>query len=584
MSANEISFRIGGEAGQGVESSGAGFCQALTRAGLQVIGVPSYYERIRGGHNFYSIRAANRQEPVWSVRENVDVLIALNAETVSEHVGCVNPGGVIIVDEQINLEPLRPRLEGRDLHLLVVPIKAIAVEHGGEVMTNTAALGVAAAVTGFDVAHMIGVVEDNFRSKGERVVDANRAVIQEAYDLARERYGLLFAQPLGQRQAPPRLSLHCNHAFAMGALVGGCKFMAGYPMTPWSSVLEYMASHAAEWGLVVKHAEDEIAAVNMAVGAAYAGVRAMTGSSGGGFDLMVEGLSLAAITETPLVVFLSQRPGPGTGLSTRTAQGDLFMAIYASHGEFPRIVLAPHTPEEHFYAAARALNLAEKYQCLVIVLSDHYFANTVTSRDRALFDLDAVLDGIERGKWLTPDQLDAMDEYKRFALTEDGISPRAIPGSHPKAVFLTSSNEHQQDGHITEDPQIVVAMANKRLGKLRAIQGEIRPPLRHGPEEADVTLVSWGSSYGPVREAVNVLNEGGQSANMVHFVDLWPFPAEAARQALSGARRTVVVETNITGQLAHLITAEAGIPTPERMNRYDGRPLTYEYIVAHLED
>jgi 2-oxoglutarate ferredoxin oxidoreductase subunit alpha len=584
MSANEISFRIGGEAGQGVESSGAGFCTALTRAGLQVIGVPSYYERIRGGHNFYSIRAANREEPVWSVRENVDVLIALNAETVAEHHGCLNPGGVIIVDEQVNLGPLSAQLEGRDLHLLAVPIKQIAVEHGGEVMTNTAALGIAAAVTGFDVAHMISVIEDNFRSKGERVVDANRAVAQEAYDLAQARYGLLFRQPLGRREAPPRLSLHCNHAFAMGALVGGCKFLAGYPMTPWSSVLEYLAGHAAEWGLVVKHAEDEIAAVNMAVGAAYAGVRAMTGSSGGGFDLMVEGLSLAAMTETPLVVLLSQRPGPATGLSTRTAQGDLFMAIYASHGEFPRIVLAPHTPEEHFYVAARALNLADKYQCLVIVLSDHYFANTVVSCDRSLFDLDAVINGIERGKWLTPEQLDEMDDYKRFALTEDGISPRVIPGSHPKAVFLTSSNEHREDGHITEDPRIVVAMANKRLGKRKAIAEEMRPPLRYGPEQADLTLVSWGSSYGPVREAVNVLNASGQSANMVQFVDLWPFPAQAAREALAGARRAVVAETNITGQLAHLIETEAGIAGLERMRKYDGRPFTYEYILAHLED
>lgn len=581
MSDTEITFRIGGEAGQGVESSGAGFCTALTRAGLHVIGVPSYFERIRGGHNFFTIRAANREEPVWSARENVDVLIALNAETVSEHMGCVNAGGVIIVDEQINLGPLQARLDGRDLHLLAAPIRQIAMQLGGEVMVNTAALGVAAAVTGFDVAHMISVIEDNFGPKGEQVVSANRAVAQQAYNLARERYGLLFPQALGQRQGPPRLSLQCNHAFAMGALVGGCKFMAGYPMTPWSSVLEYMAGHAAEWGLVVKHAEDEIAAVNMAIGAAYAGVRAMTGSSGGGFDLMVEGLSLAAMTETPLAVFLAQRPGPATGLSTRTAQGDLLMAIYASHGEFPRIVLAPHTPEEFFFSASRAMNLAEKYQCLVIVLSDHYLANTVISRDRALFDIDAVT--IERGKWLSPEDLDGMDEYKRFALTEDGISPRVIPGSHPKAVFLTSSNEHREDGHISEDPKMVTAMANKRLGKLKAIRDEMRPPLRHGPTDAELTLVTWGSTYGPALEAVNELNERGQSANLVHLVDLWPFPSQAVRETLAGAKRVVVAETNITGQLAHLLETEASIRVSERMLKYDGRPFTFEYILAHLE-
>lgn len=582
MPANEISFRIGGEAGQGVESSGAGFCQALTRAGLQVIGVPSYFERIRGGHNHYSIRAANREKPVWSVRETVDVLLALNAETVAEHLNCMSPNGVIIVDEDTDLEAMQSELDESDVQLLSVPIKEIAVKHGSDVMTNTAALAVAAAVSGFDVKYMMSVIEDNFRVKGDKIVNANQAVAQEAYDLATDQYGLLVSEALGDRESPPRLSLHCNTAFAMGTLVGGCKFVAGYPMTPWSSVLEYLSGHAAGWGMVVKHAEDEIAAVNMTIGAAYAGVRAMTGSSGGGFDLMTEGISLAAMTETPLVVLLAQRPGPATGLSTRTAQGDLMLAIYAAHGEFPRIVLAPHTPEEHFFAAARALNIAEKYQCLVIVLTDHYFANTVTCRDRSLFDLDAIT--VERGKWITAQELDDMDEYDRFAVTDDGVSPRVIPGSHPKAVFLTTSNEHREDGHISEDPYVVVDQISKRNRKLEGMRSEIRPPLREGPENADLTMVTWGSTYGPALEAMEILNENGGSANMVHFVDMWPFPTRAVQEALSDAKRIVVIEGNITGPLAHLIETHAGIPIQERINKYDGRHFTYEYILAQLED
>ena len=582
MPAQEISFRIGGEAGQGVESSGAGFCQALTRAGLQVIGVPSYYERIRGGHNHFSIRAANRETPLGSVRDAVDVLLALNAETVTEHLNCMNPNGVIIVDEDTDLESLQPELDKSDVQLVRVPIKEIATKHGSEVMTNTAALAVAAAVSGFDVKYMMSVIKDNFQAKGDKIVDANQAVAQEAYALATDQYGLLVAEALGDCEAPPRLSLHSNTAYAMGAIGGGCKFVAGYPMTPWSSVLEYLSGHAAGWGLVVKHAEDEIAAVNMAIGAAYAGVRAMTGSSGGGFDLMTEGISLAAMTETPLVVFLAQRPGPATGLSTRTAQGDLMLAIHAGHGEFPRMVIAPHTPEEHFFAAARALNLAEKYQCLVIVLSDHYFANTVMSRDRSLFDFGAIT--IERGKWITPEELDEMDEYKRFAVTDDGVSPRVIPGSHPKAVFLTTSNEHREDGHISEDPYVVEAQISKRNRKMEGIKGEIRAPLREGPESADLTMVTWGSTYGPALEAMQILNENGGSANMVHFVDMWPFPVEATQEALSDAKRIVVIEGNYSGPLARLIETEARIPIQERINKYDGRHFTYEFILAQLED
>ena len=296
---------------------------------------------------------------------------------------------------------------------------------------------------------------------------------------------------------------------------------------------------------------------------------------------MVEGISLAAITESPLVIFLAQRPGPATGLATRTAQADLLMAIHSSHGEFPRMVIAPHTPEEHFRTACRALNIADKYQCLVLVLSDQQSASSFASREKALFD-PASLE-IERGKWLSTEDLEAQGGYLRYALTDDGVSPRAIPGSHPNAVFLSSGNEHREDGHITEDPAIVRAMAEKRLAKMRGLEGEVRPPLRHGPAQADLTFVSWGSSYGPVLDAVNSLNASGRTANMVHFVDLWPFPKKAALEALGGARRLVAVEGNATAQLASLIRSQTGILIDETILRYDGRGFTTEFILAGLE-
>ena len=372
MAGVDLTFRIGGEAGQGVESGGAGFAKALARGGYQVVGTPDYYERIRGGHNFFTIRVSD--EPVYAVGESVDVLIAMDSESLVRHVSQLTAQSAIVVDEGTKVPA--GALDGYQGVVARLPLLKIATDHGAPVMVNTAALAAAAQLTGFDLEFIVGVIADNFGRKGSEVVEANRQVALATAQMAAERYGQVIQPGLATREQAPQAVLDCNRAFAMGAVMAGCKFAAGYPMTPWSSVLEYLAGQADDYGLVVKHAEDEIAAINMVVGAAHAGVRAMTGSSGGGFDLMVEGLSLAASIEVPLVVYLAQRPGPATGLSTRTAQGDLFMAIYSSHGEWPRIVLAPHTPEEFWASAARAFDLAERYQCLVMVLGDDYGATT----------------------------------------------------------------------------------------------------------------------------------------------------------------------------------------------------------------
>jgi 2-oxoglutarate ferredoxin oxidoreductase subunit alpha len=577
MPVNELSFRIGGEAGQGVESSGAGFCKALTRGGLFVLGVPDYYSRIRGGHNFFTIRVAG--EPVLAMQETIHLLLALNAETITRHVGSLAAGGAIIVDESTPVE--ETALQGHDVHLLRLPMNAIAEAAGDRLMANTAMLAAAAGLTSFDLAHILSVLEDNFRRKGDAVVQANRRVAQAAYDLARERYGAPFPWSLQARPCPPRLTLSGNQAFAMGALMGGCKFAAGYPMTPATPVLEYLAQHAAKWGLLVKHAESETAAANMVVGAAHAGVRALAPTSGGGFDLMTEALSLGAMIETPVVIYLAQRPGPSTGLPTRTAQGDLFLAMHASHGEFPRIILAPHTPEESFACAARAFNLAEKYQCEVIVLSDHYLCGLMQTAEASAFDFAAIQ--IERGKLLSPAEVDALPAYKRYAVTEDGVSPRALPGQSAKAVFLATSDEHTEAGNISEDPVVVVAQMSKRLRKLETARAEMRAPITSGPAGAELTLVTWGSSYGAAREAIELLNARGASANLVQFVDLWPFPVKAARQALAGAKRIVVVEGNATAQFAQLLSAQTGLALAGTVLRFDGRAFTPRYILDHLE-
>ncbi len=575
----DVSFRLGGEAGQGVESSGAGYVQALTHAGFNTFALPNYYSRIRGGHNFFTIRASDR--PVYAVQDTVHVLMAMNAETVERHVDALVPNGVIILDKGVELDDALT--EGRAVNLVRAPLIEIAEEHGSRVMANTAILAVASAIVGLSLDPVLAVIAKNF-GKSAKIADANATVAREAYRWTEENVEISIPWSLHEKpKGAKRIAITGNEAFAMGSIMAGCKFVAGYPMTPATSVLVYAAQHADEWGLVVKHAEDEIAAVNMCVGAAHAGARAMAPTSGGGFDLMAEGLSLAGITETPLVIFLAQRPGPGTGLATRTAQADLPLAIYSGHGEFPRAILAPHTPEEAFRCAARAFNIAEKYQCLVVVLSDHYLASSVWATDTAAFDIASV--EIDRGKLLSAEDLEAMEgEYLRFQITEDGVSPRALPGSHPKAVYLSTANEHREDGHITEDPHISTAMVSKRVRKLDAIAEDIRPPTKYGPEEAEVTFVCWGSSFGPVHEAMERLNENGGSANMVHFVDLWPFPAAAAREALAGANKLVDVEGNATAQFAFMLQAHAGIEVDQKILKYDGRGFTPGYILAAMEE
>lgn len=580
MPSTEMTFKIGGEAGQGVESSGAGFAKSLVRAGWHVFGMQDYYSRIRGGHNFYQIRVSDR--PVYSHVESVDLLLALTQEAVDRHCGEIVEGGGVICEECLEVDCAS--LDQREVSYFPVPLTDIAQEQGGaEVMRNTAALGAAAGLVRFPFEVMASVIEDNFAKKGAEAVQVNLRVAEAAYRYAQEQFADKFDYRLGRVEgAPPRMIMDGNQALSLGALLGGCKFVAGYPMTPATSILQWMATRAERYGVVVKHTEDEIAAIMMIVGAAHMGVRAMAPTSGGGFSLMNEGLGLAGITETPIVIVEAQRPGPATGLATRTEQADLLFVLHASQGEFPRIVLSPGTIEECFEAGWRAFNLAEKYQCPVIVLSDNFLANSVRSIEMGALDFAGVQ--IDRGQLLTKKELDELEgEYLRYAYTESGVSPRALPG-HPRAVFQATGNEHTPDGHLTEEIEPRRLQVEKRLKKLDAAREEIRRPVLYGPKKAEVTLVGWGSTYGPLREAVDVLNAEGASANMLHIRDVWPFPAKALREALDKARRRVMVEGNATGQMAHLLEAYTGVKLDHHVRRYDGRPLSPQYILERLEE
>ncbi len=360
----------------------------------------------------------------------------------------------------------------------------------------------------------------------------------------------------------------------MGALASGLNFISGYPMTPWTSLFNAVSERALEWGVVVEQAEDEIAAINMAVGASFAGARAMTGTSGGGFCLMTETVGMAAMTETPLVCVVAMRPGPSTGLPTRTAQGDLEFVLYAGQDDSPRALLAPGTPAQGYCLAAKAFDLAERYQVPVFILTDQFFADSQATHVAGDFPPVKVESAVVSGPAETP--------YERYAITESGVSPRRLPGFGPELV-VADSDEHTPDGHLTEDLAVRVRMHEKRLRKLVGMAGEMGGISTAGPADAPVTLLCWGSSFGPVKEAVERLNREKVAARMVHLSKLWPFPKEAVAKTLQGSRKLVGVEENATGQLNRLLRQETGLSADHLVLKYDGRPFTPEYILRALQ-
>ncbi len=587
MTINNMTIRIGGAAGDGVESTGVGFCQALARGGLHVFGLPDYYSRIRGGHNFYSIRVS--EQPLYCHEEPVHLLLALTEETIPRHRDKIVEGGAIVYDSNV---VQRTGENSTDLQLLPIPLSDMAKEKAGTALArNTLALGVTAGLTGFDLEPMESVIRQNFARKGQAVVDGNLAAL-EAGCQEGQKYAADFPFKMERiPDAPPRMVLNGTDAFSLGALAGGCRFVAGYPMTPGSLALHWFAAHAAKYGVVLKHAEDEIAAINMAIGAGFVGARAMVPTSGGGFSLMVEALGFAGMTETPVVIYNAQRPGPATGLPTRQGQGDLLFMLHASQGEFPRFLLAPGSHEECFVAGWRAFNLAEKYQTPALVLSDHYLAVAIRTLELDAFDFEAV--EIERGELLDYNGQEEFNgrEYLRYRITDSGVSPRAVPG-HPNAVWVSTANEHDERGAINEEPDNRVAQVEKRMGKMEGMAQEVEGPSWYGPEEAELSFICWGSTYGPLREAVDRLNgedyngqgEFNGRANLLHFVDLWPFPTEAVTAALESARRVVAVEGNATGQLEMLLRARTGRSVDGTIHKYDGRAFTPEYILARVSE
>ncbi|GFK95830.1 2-oxoglutarate oxidoreductase subunit KorA [Fundidesulfovibrio magnetotacticus] len=559
MSASSVTVLVGGEAGQGLVTVGDFLAKALVRAGYEILVVQDYLSRIRGGHNTYCVRVS--PDPVHAPPENVDLLVALDQASLALHGPLLSPGGLALAGEKTDLGGL-PGLN--------VPYSRLCPR---PVHENMAALGVLAGLLCLERSWLEGLITERFAAKGGDEAALNLKVFSDALDWTRES-GASFACLPPPMRREKRLFLNGNEAIALGAMAAGVNFCSFYPMTPATSVAAALVAPGGRMGVLTEQAEDEIAAVNMALGASAAGARVLVPTSGGGFALMVEGVSLAGMIETPLTVVLAQRPGPATGLPTRTEQGDLNLVVHAGHGDFPRAVYAPGTPEQCFDLTFRAVNQAEKWQSPAFVLTDQYLADSY--RAVAPFDLEALppldLPGLE-----TPDP----HGYERYALTENGVSPRLIPGFGEHLVVL-DSDEHTPDGHITEDLGVRVRMVDKRLRKGRGLEADAVAPSLAGDAAPEVLLACWGSSLGACLEAAQTLRERGTSAAVLHFSQVWPLVPESFLPVLEGAGRAVMVEGNPSGQLAKLIRQETGFAFHGLVTRYDGLPFTAGYILARL--
>lgn len=546
---------LGGAAGQGLDSASLLLAKALVRSGRFILAAQHVMSRVRGGHNNVRLRISH--EPIEAPADRFHLLAAMTEESVALHRARLYPEASILADAAWNL-PAEPGL-------LAVPFRDLASR---PVFHNTVLLGILSAALGLAEESFVTLLSEQFQDKGEETVAANLQAFRHGREWGQAQ-GLQLPVPPPAPGAAPRLVLNGNQAAFLGAVAAGVHFCAYYPMSPSTSLSEALAGAGAAAGIVVEQAEDEIAAANMAIGAAYGGARAIVPTSGGGFALMTEAVSLAGVMEAPVVFFVAQRSGPATGLPTRTEQADLDLVLYAGHGEFPRAILAPDNPESLFRLTYAAFDLAEQAQTPVFVLSDQFLADGYhTAEPFSLKGLPPITD---------PDLSDDNPEgYERYSLRFGAVPPRRIPGAG-KTLVLWDSHEHEPSGHITESAITRVAQQTRRLSKLAVLRERSIAPTYLGAEAPDTLLVSWGSPNGAVRELVRTWEGPGTLAALT-FTQVWPLQPEGFLPRLKAASRVVVVEGNSTGQFARLLHWATGFSTPHTIRRYDGRPFTVTYI------
>lgn len=549
---------IGGAAGLGMETISSILEKVLKRKGFEIFTIQDYMSRVRGGHNFFQIRFGN--EEINSHWDELDGIIALDKETIQIHIGKLKEDGFIISDEEIQFE---------DKRFLGLALKSIAKSIGNSKVYGSVALGSFIKLFNIDLSGVKELLAEKFK---DEIAKQNLNAFEEGFKLVSQKYDLQ------AKSKDSSILIGGNDAIALGALAAGCKFFSAYPMTPSTSIMNYLASKMHEAEIVVEQAEDEIAAINMAIGASYAGVRAMTGTSGGGFALMVEAVGLSGMLEVPLVIAEIQRPGPTTGLPTRTEQSDLKFVIASSPGEIPKMVIALREPEDAFYQTIRAFNLADKYQIPIILLGDQFLADSI--RTVKPFSLD----NIKVERHLNDEEYSNAKDYKRYKITNTGVSPRITPGKIPGLTVLVDSDEHDEYGHITESADVRIEMNDKRLRKMEYLKEELQEPVFMGEENADTLLIAWGSLYSPVKEAVILLNAsaGNDKYCALVFGDVWPLPDKQLKKYAKNVKNIINIEQNATGQLACLIRENTSIECSSSILKYDGRPISSQEIYNKL--
>jgi len=555
----DLSIVLAGEAGQGVQTIEHALIHVLKSAGFYVYSTGEFMSRIRGGTNSTEVRVSSR--PVNCFVNRIDLLIPLSGGALKHLSGRICPETVVIGEKSVAGDD--PRIED-------VGFTRIAVEAGGKLFANTVAVAVVLSLLRVEPELLSAYLTARFSRKEPEVLQRNLDAAQRGAGEGvrlRDTVGAKIVSP-SRGGSPDDLVLDGSEAVALGAIAGGCNFVCAYPMSPGTGVLQSMASHAHDFDMVVEQVEDEIAAINMALGSWYAGGRALVTTAGGGFSLMCEGMSLAGMIETPVVVLVGQRPGPATGLPTRTEQGDLELAVYAGHGDFPRAIYAPGTLQQAFDLARTAFVVADKYQVPAIILGDQSFLDSHAQTPAFDLSADPVKQYVVASK----------SDYVRYAITPSGISPRAIPG-WGDGIVAVDSDEHTEAGYITESMDVRSAMVEKRLRKAASLMAEVLPPTLVGPEAYENLVVCWGSTYHVVKESLDEL--GRSDTAMLHFSQVYPVHPSALG-LISCAKRTVIVENNATAQLARLLKLHANVDITRRLLKYSGMPFAVEEVVAGL--
>ncbi len=577
---HSFSIGIGGAAGQGVATPGDIFAKIFTRRGLHLNAYNAYQSIIRGGHTFLTIRTG--PEKIGSTNDHIDLLIPLNQDTADRHLRLLTSGGACIY----NADSVRPGTPAPGVQLCPLPVSKLADISRNKVAQNTLAIGAGLSMMGIGFAALESVLEEQFRKKDRAVIDENVSLARAGYEYAAQNFRPFeWALPLTDARYAV---LAGNTAMAMGAAAAGCKFYCAYPMSPATGVLHWMAEHAHKADIMVRQCEDEIAVINMAIGASHAGVRSMCATSGGGFALMSEGLGLSAQAEIPVVVIDCQRAGPSTGVPTKTEQGDLWQMLGAAFGDYPRVIAAPLDIADCFTLMPEIFNVTDRFQCPGIVLCDLLLAEGRLSVDPAILDFNPQID---RGELILSNGSEngagQQEPYKRYKITASGVSPRVIPGI-PGHTYVASSDEHDEDGVLISDAYTNHAkrrvMMEKRMRKVDGIAASIPPPTLSGPVHADVTLIGWGSTFGVLEEACELLGEQGITANHLPIRWLVPLHGEAILELLRDARHTIIVENNFSGQFARYLRSETSFVANGHIRKYDGEPFFAQQIVDAVKD